>query len=114
MRISDWSSDVCSSDLLRVGGVAEAGETNEIAAELRGDVVVRHIRQLAQDQTQHHGKGRSLFQSAAAGMPRRRRTPSALGPSPAVNPSNSAASGDAPSAALYSVHIAAAWSSVAP
>src|SRR3546814_13664400 len=70
MRISDWSSDVCSSDLLRVGGVAEAGETNEIAAELRGDVVVRHIRQLAQDQTQHHGKGRSLFQSAAAGMPK--------------------------------------------
>src|SRR3546814_8122821 len=32
MRISDWSSDVCSSDLGRVGAVGAAGERQGLAA----------------------------------------------------------------------------------
>src|SRR3546814_14290637 len=39
MRISDWSSDVCSSDLLAIGGkvLVEAGKR----------ITARHVRQLA-------------------------------------------------------------------
>src|SRR3546814_4999276 len=39
MRISDWSSDVCSSDLLAL--VAE----DAVHRVLRGDVEVRHVAQ---------------------------------------------------------------------
>src|SRR3546814_1387738 len=35
MRISDWSSDVCSSDLL-----ADAGEGRGVAARVAGEIVV--------------------------------------------------------------------------
>src|SRR3546814_5075191 len=34
MRISDWSSDVCSSDLLLEGSVRHAGDTVRITAQL--------------------------------------------------------------------------------
>src|SRR3546814_15001692 len=38
MRISDWSSDVCSSDLDRVAGHAGAMDEHVAAAHLRGFV----------------------------------------------------------------------------
>src|SRR3546814_12028877 len=47
MRISDWSSDVCSSDLMRVGltreGVAEWGFRQEVPKEARLERA-RHMR----------------------------------------------------------------------
>src|SRR3546814_998849 len=64
MRISDWSSDVCSSDLLLVGrqpriargrgarvdrlvGVAEQGRPVALAGQRLGDVVVARIQRRA-------------------------------------------------------------------
>src|SRR3546814_5014510 len=44
MRISDWSSDVCSSDLLKYVGGREALETlpDRHAAAALGDTIFRH------------------------------------------------------------------------
>src|SRR3546814_9939915 len=37
MRISDWSSDVCSSDLLAVVGPSQAGEIGGVRLRRRGE-----------------------------------------------------------------------------
>src|SRR3546814_5910226 len=43
MRISDWSSDVCSSDLVVARGVARGQhQFDQIALQLRGEVQVEH------------------------------------------------------------------------
>src|SRR3546814_7955685 len=44
MRISDWSSDVCSSDLLQSGAKAEpaCGFDEDIYVDRTGDVVIGH------------------------------------------------------------------------
>src|SRR3546814_11551063 len=47
MRISDWSSDVCSSDLIRS---SEARRLDEMAAELR-DAYTHHAELTAKDKT---------------------------------------------------------------
>src|SRR3546814_2913437 len=46
MRISDWSSDVCSSDLLRIVGIDEPRETDDVG----GLVVQRDIEVLRRQQ----------------------------------------------------------------
>src|SRR3546814_5026575 len=38
MRISDWSSDVCSSDLADGAGVLQVGDNNNAAISQAGDV----------------------------------------------------------------------------
>src|SRR3546814_14172258 len=49
MRISDWSSDVCSSDLAQVGArvaldrLVEVGELARVADEEHGGVVAHHV-----------------------------------------------------------------------
>src|SRR3546814_15755597 len=44
MRISDWSSDVCSSDL---GRVEQIGEIAELVADLRDDAILLRDRPAA-------------------------------------------------------------------
>src|SRR3546814_11273896 len=57
MRISDWSSDVCSSDLMRrrSAGDAEQGVVSDFLRELRQFTARRR-----QDLTRGHAKGRQL------------------------------------------------------
>src|SRR3546814_16868840 len=64
MRISDWSSDVCSSDLLRLGGIGHGGvgvipvaldaETLEILA-LHVDPVFGELAALEAELEDRHG-----------------------------------------------------------
>src|SRR3546814_6728323 len=46
MRISDWSSDVCSSDLLGGALLTEGGQRQECAVSLRHDAVRGQSRQI--------------------------------------------------------------------
>src|SRR3546814_14291297 len=58
MRISDWSSDVCSSDLVRLSAVEQQSEVDAARAQLHAsEAAVREAeadyqryRELAQDQ----------------------------------------------------------------
>src|SRR3546814_17642677 len=43
MRISDWSSDVCSSDLVAHAGVAHGAAQHRAAFRILGDLAVDHV-----------------------------------------------------------------------
>src|SRR3546814_16760493 len=49
MRISDWSSDVCSSDLMITGYLAAEGFEDQLRHELGGRLVAEHGRLLLAD-----------------------------------------------------------------
>src|SRR3546814_1574932 len=44
MRISDWSSDVCSSDLVVLRGDAHLGDQRQMVGGLQGRAVIEHAR----------------------------------------------------------------------
>src|SRR3546814_5827213 len=60
MRISDWSSDVCSSDLAAGGGEREVAVPGDLAAEAGAQVVVvvfRLVGELATGERRRHQPG---------------------------------------------------------
>src|SRR3546814_6658845 len=73
MRISDWSSDVCSSDLIDLPGIAADhhpavfAKTGQEHLHLRGGRVLRFIQDdecIDKSAVAHEGEGRNLDLSA--------------------------------------------------
>src|SRR3546814_1543400 len=63
MRISDWSSDVCSSDLQRFGGVAPARPLRRRAPRRSGDPDLRRFLEQQRRCRIRAGGGRALSRS---------------------------------------------------
>src|SRR3546814_11612349 len=67
MRISDWSSDVCSSDLIRVAGEGEAGMRGGPAGDLYIFVTIRPHRFFRRDGADLHCRVPIPMTTAALG-----------------------------------------------
>src|SRR3546814_16606086 len=65
MRISDWSSDVCSSDLLAQAGAGDMFEIESSRAVL-DKTGNNDVRQFAQMMIKDHGKSTEDLKAAAA------------------------------------------------
>src|SRR3546814_13052539 len=94
MRISDWSSDVCSSDLSQINALAAAVRANQEMNERLPSVVMRQVdARLARVERSAPRAVARPYRKAGTPSPKPSAKPAAAAPAPAPQPAASPAVG---------------------